>query len=77
MRNAAKAEAGGTDWARQIVRRYEAGGKVPPPSLRAAMTVLGIKPGTLLRGGCNPANDRLAQAAQANDFSDNDGGCAA
>ena len=63
----AKQEVGSVDWARVIVRRYEAGQKVPRASLDAAKQVLDIKPGTLLVTGRNPKFDRLALAAGAND----------
>ena len=59
------AEVRDVTWAKRIVARYEAGCKVPEVSKRAAMQVLGLKPGSLLRGGCNPRDDRLARAAQA------------
>jgi hypothetical protein len=52
-------------WAQRIVARYEAGYRVPAVSKQAAMQVLGLKPGSLLRGGCNPRDDRLSRAAQA------------
>lgn len=59
----AKHEVGSIDWARVIVRRYEAGQKVPRASLDAARVVLNIRPGTLLVSGKNPKFDRLAAAA--------------
>jgi hypothetical protein len=61
--NSQRKEAGDTRWASLIVDRYESGEKVRRASLEAAMQVLGIKPGTLVRRGKNPRFDRMAVVA--------------
>jgi hypothetical protein len=62
-----RAEAGNTAWAEAIVRDYEAGKRVPEVSKRAAMQVLGIPAGTLVRRGCSRGRDRMMLASQSAD----------
>ena len=56
-------------WAQRIVRRYEAGERVPTVSVNAAAQVLGIRPGTLVRAGAGRGRFDW-QAAAANDLDD-------
>lgn len=60
---AARDEAGGVEWARAVVARYEAGRRVPEIALRSAMQVLGLKPGTVIRLGQGKRFDRMAVIA--------------
>ena len=61
--NAQRREVGDTQWAHRIVRSYEAGEKVPEISKQAAVDALGLRPGTLVRRGKQPAFDRMRVVA--------------
>lgn len=61
--NAQRKEVGDTQWANHIVRRYEAGELIPEVSKQAAVNVLGLRPGTLVRRGKQPAFDRMRVVA--------------
>jgi hypothetical protein len=56
-------DVGNVRWAERIVERYEAGERVRTQERDAAMQVLGIKPGTLVKRGKNPKFDRMAVVA--------------
>jgi hypothetical protein len=61
------AEPDGVAWARRIVERYESGVRVPNASIEAAMSVLKIAPGTLVRRGLSGRRFD-PRAAAANDL---------
>lgn len=60
---AERVEVGGKDWARRIIADYEAGKRVRQVALRMAMDALGLKPGTVIVRGRQPAFDARMLAA--------------
>lgn len=63
MADRVRQEVGNKDWARRVVADYEAGRRVLPLALKSAMEVLGLKPGTVIRVGRQPAFDARVAAA--------------